>query len=117
MCVDLDVDGGEEDKIEGDGDSETQSCVSQILEKEVERARERGNDVPLWLELEELGIDDDMLLSMDLSRKFPVPNDTLYIYILYLHFSYCCQFVIHNLTIVSPITHICLQFTQICVCL
>lgn len=71
MCVDLDVDGDEEDKIEGDADSETKLCVSQILEKEVERVRERGNDVPVWLELEELGIDDDMLLSMDLSRKFP----------------------------------------------
>jgi hypothetical protein len=25
-----------------------------------------------WLELEELGIDDDMLVALDLSAKFPV---------------------------------------------
>lgn len=72
MCVDFDIDGDQEVEIEGDGDSGTKLCVSQILEREIKKVRERGSNAPVWLELEELGIDDDMLLSMDLSRKFPV---------------------------------------------
>lgn len=72
MCVDFDIDGDQEVEIEGDGDSGTKLCVSQILEREIKKVRERGSNALVWLELEELGIDDDMLLSMDLSRKFPV---------------------------------------------
>lgn len=73
MCVDLDrrvelVESDEQDQ----GKSGSLELVLQVLEKERTRIQETGGDSEAWLELEELGIDDDMLLSLDLSAKFPV---------------------------------------------
>lgn len=72
MCVDLDL---ESDFI---GVRDTESGESQeigigknvldILEGEMER----GSLPVTWLELEELGINDHMLSSLDLPTRFPV---------------------------------------------
>ncbi|KAM3315688.1 hypothetical protein ACQJBY_034052 [Aegilops geniculata] len=72
MCVDLDrkteVEESDEQGSENGGGLEH---VLQVLEKERIRIQESGNDFAAWLELEELGIDDDMLVSLDLSANFP----------------------------------------------
>lgn len=47
--------------------------VLELVETEIKKAKQEGEDgTVLWLELEELDIDDDMLLSLDLSSRFPV---------------------------------------------
>jgi tubulin--tyrosine ligase-like protein 12 len=43
-----------------------------VVEKEKTRIQEKGSDFAPWLELEELGIDDDMLVALNLSANFPV---------------------------------------------
>ncbi|TVU48217.1 hypothetical protein EJB05_07846, partial [Eragrostis curvula] len=72
MCVDLDrrVELEESDE-QDDAKSGSLEHVLQVLEKERTRIHERGGDSAPWLELEELGIDDDMLVALDLSAKFP----------------------------------------------
>lgn len=73
MCVDLDRRLETEELDEHDSDrSGSLEHVLQIVEKEKARIQERGSDSAAWLELEELGIDDDMLVALDLSTKFPV---------------------------------------------
>lgn len=71
MCVDgyLTVDEEAEGRtsIEDTGSM----CIEDILEHELCRAKE-NKDTVRWLELDELDIDDDTLLSLDLSAKFPV---------------------------------------------
>lgn len=69
MCVDLDrkIEEDEQD----DDESGSLEHVSQVVEKERARVQERS-DSTAWLELEELGIDDDMLVALDLSANFPV---------------------------------------------
>lgn len=73
MCVDLDrrteVEESDEQGSENGGGLEH---VLQVVEKERIRVQESGSDVAAWLELEELGIDDDMLVALDLSANFPV---------------------------------------------
>ena len=73
MCVDLDrsteVEVSDEQESEKSGSLEH---VLQVVEKEKARIQERGSDFAAWLELEELGIDDDMLVALDLSANFPV---------------------------------------------
>nr|CAB3501841.1 unnamed protein product [Digitaria exilis] len=72
MCVDLDRRIETEDSDEHDGErSGSLEHVLQIVEKERASIEERGSDSAAWLELEELGIDDDMLVALDLSTKFP----------------------------------------------
>ena len=74
MCVDVDSNSDAEE-IDGDGvsrDNYSKLNVTDIVENEIGYAKERGHDTVKWLELEELDIDDDMLLSLDLSSKFPV---------------------------------------------
>ncbi|KAK8446682.1 hypothetical protein SEVIR_9G524100v4 [Setaria viridis] len=72
MCVDLDRRLETEELDEHDSDrSGSLEHVLQIVEKEKARIQERGSDSAAWLELEELGIDDDMLVALDLSTKFP----------------------------------------------
>lgn len=74
MCVDLDLKSDtEEPELEDHGDDKSgnQGNVLEVLEKEMDRMKERGSDAPVWLELEELGINDEMLQSLDLSTKFP----------------------------------------------
>ncbi|KAG1342631.1 hypothetical protein COCNU_05G008600 [Cocos nucifera] len=74
MCVDLDLKSDTEEpelENEGDGKNGNQGNVLKVLEEEMDRVKERGSDAPAWLELEEMGIDDAMLQSLDLSTKFP----------------------------------------------
>lgn len=75
MCVDLDVESDAiEGEVESDGKDEngTGRNVLEILQQEMDRLKDRGSDAEGWLELEELGIDDEVLCSLDLSSKFPV---------------------------------------------
>lgn len=70
MCVGTDLSSGLENGVsQQDNDN---LSVDEILANEINYSKERGKDSTSWLELEELGIDDDMLLSLDLSSKFPV---------------------------------------------
>ncbi|KAJ4767734.1 Tubulin-tyrosine ligase family protein [Rhynchospora pubera] len=72
MCVDLDKRGETEETENEELDrSERNKIAFEIVEKEMCRVKENGRDVVSWLEFEELGIDDDMLCSLDLSTKFP----------------------------------------------
>lgn len=68
MCVDVDDDSGLEENIEEDG----KMTVEEVLESEIRNAKENGDGVVRWLELEELGLDDSALLSLNLYSKFPV---------------------------------------------
>lgn len=72
MCVDLDrrteIEESDEQDREMSGGLEH---VLQVVQKERTRTQEKGSDFAAWLELEELGIDDDMLVSLDLSANFP----------------------------------------------
>ncbi|KAK4713757.1 hypothetical protein R3W88_019664 [Solanum pinnatisectum] len=67
MCVDVDLDSATEEA--GEKDSSKLSAV-EIVEREMCKVKE-GRDDTRWLELEELDIDDDMLVSLDLPSKFP----------------------------------------------
>ena len=68
MCVDVDMNLDEDAKEE----EVDQQSVWELLESEIHGAKEKGNDSVRWLELEDLQIDDDTLLSLDLPTKFPV---------------------------------------------
>ncbi|KAK9099521.1 hypothetical protein Syun_026566 [Stephania yunnanensis] len=74
MCVDLDLasshENGHVEPGESHGNNDTGN-VAEILEQEIHNAGEKGAEGVLWLELEELNIDDAMLCSLDLSNKFP----------------------------------------------
>ncbi|KAG7988599.1 hypothetical protein I3843_03G195500 [Carya illinoinensis] len=77
MCLD-DIDSNsdpEETNESVDGVSHrtgTELRVAELVENEINTAKENGKDgAVLWLELEELDIDDDTLLSLDLSSRFP----------------------------------------------
>ncbi|KAL3332422.1 hypothetical protein AABB24_032809 [Solanum stoloniferum] len=67
MCVDVDLDSATEEA--GEEDSSKLSAV-EIVEREMCKVKECRDDTR-WLELEELDIDDDMLVSLDLHSKFP----------------------------------------------
>lgn len=71
MCVDVDVSSDGEGDDEG-GETGVKASAAEIVEMGLKRVQEHGDHVPMWLELEELDIDDDMLLSLELSAKFPV---------------------------------------------
>lgn len=74
MCMDVDLDSDSEEVNVSDGGSDENGVkfsVVEIVEKEVCKAKDEGNDT-VWLELEELYIDDAMLMSLDLPSKFPV---------------------------------------------
>lgn len=79
MCVDIDVNSDDEAEVNGvdDGVSRDKPGVVEILESEVREAKEKGDGTLRWLELEGLDIDDDMLLSLGLSTRFPVCNSLL----------------------------------------
>lgn len=69
MCVDSAAEeAGDVEGDAGEEDSIKPSAV-EIVQREI---KEGGDDTMRWLELEELDIDDDMLLSLDLPNKFPV---------------------------------------------
>ncbi|XVE53987.1 hypothetical protein DITRI_Ditri03aG0046700 [Diplodiscus trichospermus] len=67
MCVDVDDDAGLEETVENGW----KMTVEEVLESEIRNAKENGDGVVRWLELEELGLDDTTLLSLNLSTKFP----------------------------------------------
>ncbi|KAI4335209.1 hypothetical protein L6164_013878 [Bauhinia variegata] len=74
MCVDIDINLDSEANILPNGVEHEENAkpdVSHILESEVREAKEKGNDTLRWLELDELDIDDDMLLSLGLPNRFP----------------------------------------------
>ncbi|KAM6583596.1 hypothetical protein CsatB_010598 [Cannabis sativa] len=67
MCVDNDLNSYTEDN---EVNNEKKS-VFEIIETELGSAKEKGDGPVKWLELEELDIDDDTLLTLDLASKFP----------------------------------------------
>ncbi|KAE8664349.1 hypothetical protein F3Y22_tig00112800pilonHSYRG00050 [Hibiscus syriacus] len=68
MCVEGDDDdGGLEQAVETGG----RMTVEEALETVIRYAEESGDGFVRWLELEELELDDTILLSLDLSTKFP----------------------------------------------
>ncbi|KAH9804629.1 tubulin--tyrosine ligase-like protein 12 [Citrus sinensis] len=78
MCVDtdLDTDIEEVDAVKGVlHENGTKSNVEDILESEIHNATEKGDGTVKWLELEDADIGDDMLLSLNLSSKFPVVTE------------------------------------------
>ena len=82
MCGDLDERTELEEADEQDnGNGGSLESALEVVEKERTRIQEKGSDFAAWLELEELGIDDDMLIALDLSSKFPVRS----LYILFIH--------------------------------
>lgn len=67
MCVDTDLNSGsEENQVLSEGD--LKRSVLEVLENEISEAN--GN--VRWLELEELEMDNETLLSVGLSSKCPV---------------------------------------------
>lgn len=77
MCVDIDLNSDAEENGHANGASHEENAktdVVQVLDSEVQEEKTKGNGALRWLELDELGIDDDMLLSLNLSDRFPVSN-------------------------------------------
>ncbi|XP_030538413.1 tubulin--tyrosine ligase-like protein 12 isoform X1 [Rhodamnia argentea] len=70
MCVDGNLNVDEEAEGGTSIEDTGSMCIEDILERELCKAKE-NKDTVRWLELDELDIDDDMLLSLDLSAKFP----------------------------------------------
>jgi tubulin--tyrosine ligase-like protein 12 len=75
MCVDVDLNSDLED-ADNDGCDvkDNKLDVMEIVEREVEKVKKEGSGAVVWLELEDLDIDDDVFLSLDLPSKFPVCN-------------------------------------------
>ncbi|KAK9075941.1 hypothetical protein SSX86_004271 [Deinandra increscens subsp. villosa] len=72
MCVDIDLNSDSEDVDDvGSELYDSKLGVMEIVEREVERVRKEGHGAVVWLELEDLDIDDDVFLSLDLPSKFP----------------------------------------------
>ncbi|XP_024017140.1 tubulin--tyrosine ligase-like protein 12 [Morus notabilis] len=69
MCVDGDSNSDSEEN--GVNGNDARKTVFEVVESEIVVAKEKGEDNLKWLELEELEIDDDALLSLDLANKFP----------------------------------------------
>lgn len=73
MCVDADFNTEELDAVNGVlHENGHKSNVEDILESEICNAIEKDDGTVRWLELDEVDIDDDMLLLLNLSSKFPV---------------------------------------------
>lgn len=86
MCVDLDVTSDLEevnDECENGHGKITKRDVEGIIEEEIRQARDIGFDDVMWLELDELDIDDATLCSLDLSNKFPVCSFSIYTFTLF----------------------------------
>ncbi|KDP33915.1 hypothetical protein JCGZ_07486 [Jatropha curcas] len=71
MCVDDDFNSGAEEEDGALQENNSKLNVMDIIENEINDAKMKGCDTVRWLELEELNIDDDMLVSLDLSSKLP----------------------------------------------
>lgn len=75
MCVDTDIDADSEEVDVANGvlhENGIKSNLEDILHGEIRNATENGDGTVKWLELEDADIHDDMLLSLNLSNKFPV---------------------------------------------
>lgn len=74
MCVTDEYDPGTCEDVTGEHEHEstdqTQETPHDIVERELCKAKEEKKDI-LWLEFEELDIDDEMLCSLELVFKFP----------------------------------------------
>ncbi|KAM0026653.1 putative tubulin-tyrosine ligase/Tubulin polyglutamylase, leucine-rich repeat domain superfamily [Helianthus debilis subsp. tardiflorus] len=72
MCVDIDLNSDVED-ADNDGceSNNNKLGVMEIVEREVQKVKKEGPEAVVWLELEDLDIDDDLFLSLDLPNKFP----------------------------------------------
>ncbi|CAA0807155.1 Unknown protein [Striga hermonthica] len=68
MCVDIDL-NSESDEPHDEGDANL--SAEEVVEKEYCKVKEQGDDSVRWLELEDLEINDDILVSLDLPSKFP----------------------------------------------
>ncbi|KAK9697343.1 hypothetical protein RND81_08G031300 [Saponaria officinalis] len=71
MCVDIDLEEHDEGTNGDLNDNNAKVSAEEILESEICRAKEFGNDGVKWLELEELDLDDDNLLSLALPTRCP----------------------------------------------
>jgi len=71
MCVDSDLNKDEEAEGGTSIEDTGSMCTGDKLEQELCKAKE-NKDTVRWLELDELDIDDDMLLSLYFSAKFLV---------------------------------------------
>ncbi|PKA62164.1 hypothetical protein AXF42_Ash015048 [Apostasia shenzhenica] len=75
MCVDGDLEfdrsGKGESEKEKVQENPSGNCILEIMEREMDRVKERGTDGAAWLELEELGINDEILTSLYLPSRFP----------------------------------------------
>ncbi|PWA79098.1 tubulin-tyrosine ligase [Artemisia annua] len=69
MCVDIDLNSDSEEAGDESGDSKL--SVVEIVEREYQKVKKEGPGAVVWLELEDLDIDDDVFLSLDLPSKFP----------------------------------------------
>ncbi|XP_023771281.1 uncharacterized protein LOC111919948 isoform X1 [Lactuca sativa] len=67
MCVDIDLNSDDEDADKED----IKLTVVEIVERELEKVKKEGPGAVVWLELEDLNIDDDVFVSLDLPTKFP----------------------------------------------
>ncbi|KAJ0786403.1 hypothetical protein HanOQP8_Chr02g0070721 [Helianthus annuus] len=72
MCVDIDLNSDVED-TDNDGceSNNNKLGVMEIVEREVQKVKKEGAEAVMWLELEDLDIDDDLFPSLDLPNKFP----------------------------------------------
>ncbi|KAF3439686.1 hypothetical protein FNV43_RR17964 [Rhamnella rubrinervis] len=70
MCVENDLSFGSEENEVLD-ENNTKRSAFEVVESELSDAKARGDDSVRWLELDELAIDDDTLLSLDFGSKFP----------------------------------------------
>ncbi|KAL5572343.1 hypothetical protein UlMin_021940 [Ulmus minor] len=68
MCVDSDLNCDSEENDEAVNGENSKERVFEVVESELRQAK---GDTVRWLELDELNIDEDMLLSLDLPSKFP----------------------------------------------
>ncbi|KAK1408538.1 hypothetical protein QVD17_40399 [Tagetes erecta] len=72
MCVDTDLNSDLDDADNVSSElKDSKLGVMEIVESEVEKVKQDGPGAVVWLELEDLDIDDDVFLSLDLPSKFP----------------------------------------------
>ncbi|CAH9098466.1 unnamed protein product, partial [Cuscuta europaea] len=70
MCLDADLSHTVEVGDTGGAEDDPKLSAEEIVAREVIKVTE-GGDASRWLELDDLGIDDHMLSSLDLPHKFP----------------------------------------------
>lgn len=71
MCVDPDWESDSIGVRVVESEKKQENGIGKNVLEILEREMERGSHSATWLELEELGINDDMLSSLDLPTRFP----------------------------------------------